>query len=316
VIHEKAQKLRALMEEDDIFLVPEFADYASAKAAEINGFKVTMISSGDLSGGQTGIPDLQLLSLDEFVWVTERICARSPMPLIVDADDGFGGRPLNTYYGAQKIMHAGAAGILVIDGAALGRQGVLPIDEACLRFKAARDGLEDGYLVARVDVNPLTDFNEAMERSLAYREAGADMICILWMHRVPMAQRLDLVQRIAAVDKGPKWYPDITSENGQPEFDIDKDLKPLGYKLVGVHFSAHAAMLAMLDTGRHVFESRSNVYVNEHYKYTGFNFMTSMAMYDLSNGYWPSIERKYVKDPEDAIAVRNAAYFVRPEDKY
>ena len=314
--HEKAQKLRTLLAEDEIYLVPEFADFAAAKAAEINGFKVTMISSGDLSGGVTGIPDLQLLTLDEFVWVTERICARSPMPLIVDADDGFGGRPLNTYFGAQKIMHAGAAGILVIDGAAQGKTGVLPIDEACIRFRAARDGLEDGYLVARVDVNPLTDFNEAMERSLAYREAGADMICVLWMHRVPMAQRLDLVRRIAEVDKGPKWYPDLSSENGVSELDIDRDLKPFNYKLVGVHFSAHAAMLAMLDTGRHVFEDRNNVYVETHYNYTGYHFMTTMSMYDLANGYWPSIERKYVKDPEDAIAVRNAAYFVRPDDRF
>jgi methylisocitrate lyase len=315
VTHEKAQKLRALMREDDIFLVPEFADFAAAKAAEINGFKVTMISSGDLSGGVTGIPDLQLLSLDEFVWVTERICARSPMPLIVDADNGFG-RPLNTFYAAQKLMHAGAAGILVTDAAPEGRRGVLPTDEAVLKFRAAREGLEDGFLVARIDVDPEDEFEGAMERAAAYREAGADMTCVLWMHKVPLARRLDLCRRMAARDKGPKWYPDITAENGVSELDIDRDLKPLGYKLVGVHFSAHAAMLAMLDTGRHVFEDRNNVYVTEHYKYTGYNFMTTMAMYDLSNGYWPRLEAKWVKDPQDAIAVRNADYFVRPDDNY
>ena len=44
--------------------------------------------------------------------------------------------------------------------------------------------------------------------------------------------------------------------------------------------------------------------------------MTTMAIYDLSNSHWANILSKYVKDPEDAIAVRNAEYFVRSDDKY
>ncbi len=306
--------LRELMERDEIFIVPEFADCAAAKAAEINGFKVTMISSGDLACQLTGIPDLQLLSLDEFVFVTERICRMSPLPLIVDIDNGFG-RPLNTYYACQKLMHAGAAGVLVTDAAEEGRAGVLPIDEAALKFRAARDGLgPDGFLVARVDTNPEIEFEETIRRSLAYREAGADMICILWMHRVK-GDRMELIRRIAARDPGWKWYPDLAAVDGKPELNVD-DLAPLGYKLVGVHFSAHAAMLAMLDTGQHVLESRTNVYVDQHYRDTGYNFMTTMSMYGLADGYWPNLERKFVKDPQDAIAVRNAEYFVRPDDKY
>lgn len=308
-----ATKLRELLKRDAIHIVPELADCAAARAAEINGFEVLMISSGDLACSLTGIPDLQLLSLDEFVWVTDRMTSMTSLPLILDIDNGFG-RPLNAYYACQRLRKAGAAGVLVTDMAEEGRQGVLPIDEAVLKFRAARDGLgPDGYLVARVDTHPEEAFEETIERSLAYREAGADMICILWMHKV-QGDRLELCRRIAAADPGDKWYPDLSARHGQPELDID-DLVPLGYKLVGVHFSAHAAMLAMLDTGRHVFESRTNVYVDTHYDDTGFHFMTSMSLFGLRDGYWPDIEHRYVKDPQDAIAVRNAEYFVRPDDR-
>jgi len=306
--------LRELMTRDEIFIVPELADCAAAKAAEMNGFKVLMVSSGDLACSLTGIPDLQLLSLDEFVAVTDRICNMSPLPLIIDADNGFG-RPLNAYHACQRLRKAGAAGVLVTEAAEEGRRGVLPIDEAVLKLRAARDGLgPDGFLIARVDTDPEAEFEETIERSLAYREAGADMICVLWMHRVK-GDRLELCRRIAAGDPGWKWYPDLASREGVPELDID-DLVPLGYKLVGVHFSAHAAMLAMLDTGRHVFETRTNTYVDTHYRDTGYHFMTSMSLFGLADGTWPGIERKYVKDPQDAIAVRNAEYFVRPDDRY
>jgi hypothetical protein len=127
--------------------------------------------------------------------------------------------------------------------------------------------------------------------------------------------RLALCERIAAADPGLKWYPDLNAHDAETGLNID-DLVKFGYKLVGVHFSAHAAMLAMLDTGRHVFESRNNSYVETHYEDTGYKLFTSMSMFGLSDGYWPKLESKFVKDPQDAIAVRNADYFVRPDDKY
>ena len=306
--------LRELMKEDEIFIVPELYDCASAKAAEMNGFKVIMVSSGDLACSLTGIPDLQLLSVDEFVAVTERICNMSPLPLIIDADDGFG-RPLNAFYACKRLTKAGAAGVLITDSAELGRKGVLPVDEAVLRFKAARDGLDaDGFLIARVDTNPETEFEETIERSRRYREAGADMICILAMHQVK-GDKLALCRKIAELDHDLKWYPDLTSYKGVPELNIN-DLTSLGYKMVGVHYSAHAAMLAMLDTGRHVMENRNNCYVEEHYKDTGWNFFTPMSLFGLANGEWTAIEKKYVKKPEDAISVHSQAYFCRSDDKF
>jgi methylisocitrate lyase len=309
-----APHLRQLLATDAIHIVPELADCAAAKAAEMNGFEIIMISSGDLATSLTGIPDLQLLSLDEFVFMTDRITNMTSMPLIIDADNGFG-RPINAYYACQRLRKAGAAGVLITDAAEEGRDGVLSIDEACLKFQAAREGLgPNGYLVARVDTNPETEFEETIRRSLAYREAGADMICILWMHKVP-GDRVDLCRRIHDADPGPKWYPDLSTRDGKPELDID-DLVPYNYRMTGVHFSSHAAMLAMLAAGRDVFETRTNVYVDTAFDHTGYKFMTSMSLYGLADGTWPALERKWVKNPQDAIAVRNAEYFVREGDRY
>jgi methylisocitrate lyase len=304
-----SEVLRTLMDGDEIHIVPELGDFAAAKAAEINGFKVIMLSSAALSGVLTGIPDLGLLSLDEFVLVTDRICSATALPLIIDADNGFG-RPLNAYHACQKLMKAGAAGVLITEAAPEGRHGVLPMDEAVLKFKAARDGLGDGFLIARVDVNPDTGFDEAIERALAYRDAGADMICTLEVKNA-RGNRFEMCRKIAAADPGWKWYPDLASD--MTDVNID-DLAPLGYRLVGVHFSLRAAMFAMLDTGRHVFEERNNAYVAEHYKYTGFDFTTATALWGLRDGYWPNIERKYVKDPEDAVAVRNQRWCYTREE--
>ena len=83
-----ADRLRAMFNDDKVRIVPELADCMGAKAAEMNGFEVIMVSSGDLACAMTGIPDLQLLSIDDFVRVTEQITHMTPMPLIIDADDG------------------------------------------------------------------------------------------------------------------------------------------------------------------------------------------------------------------------------------
>lgn len=316
-----AETLRVMVLEEKVRIVPELHDCASARAAEMNGFEVIMVSSGDLACALTGIPDLQLLSIDDFVQVTERITNMTDMPLIIDADDGFGfGRGLNTYYGCKRIMKAGAAGVLVTDTSELGRAGQLPIKEAILRFRAAREGLDadgsHGFLIARCDTNPETDFDELIERMNAYLEAGADMICILWMHKVK-GSKYDLMKRIKEACCCPMWYPDICGKSHDPEEITMDQLKELGnYKLVGVHYSMHAAMLSMLDVGRHVMMEQNNDYVDYHFDDTGYKVFTTMSMFGLNDSYWVDLENRYVTDSQDSVAQRNADYFVRKDDIY
>lgn len=318
-MNDSATRLRELLRDGKVRIVPELHDCASAKAAEMNGFEVIMVSSGDLACALTGIPDLQLLSIDDFCQVTDRITSMTRMPLIIDADDGFGfGRGLNTYYGCRRIMKAGAAGVLVTDTSELGRAGQLSIADAVTRFKAARDGLdEDGYhgfLIARCDSDPENNFSECVERMKAYVAAGADMICILWMHKVK-SNKYDLCKKLKDVCDCPMWYPDLCGKAHDPREITMAELGQLGnYKLVGIHYSMHAAMLAMLDVGRHVMLEQNNDYVDYHFDATGYKTFTTMSMFGLADGHWVDIENRYVKKPEDSVAQRNADYFVRSDD--
>lgn len=322
-------RLRAMLRDSEVRFVPELADCLGAKAAEMNGFEVIMISSGDLACAMTGIPDLQLLSVDDFCRATEQITRMTPMPLIVDADDGFGlGRALNAQYGCARIMQSGAAGVLVTDTSELARKGQLSISDACLRFRAARAGLDangrHGFLVARCDSDLVHDFDDTVARCAAYIDAGADMLCVLWMHKIPDRQ-LKISSMRALRDAlnamggkyadFPMWYPDLCGKAHDPEEVSMDDLAELGvYKLVGIHFSVHAAMLAMLDVGRHVLAERTNDYVDYHFDDTGYKTFTTMTMFGLRDGAWVEAETAFVREPQDSVAKRNADYFIREDD--
>lgn len=324
-----ADRLRAMLNDDKVRIVPELHDCMSAKAAEMNGFEVIMVSSGDLACAVTGIPDLQLLSIDDFTRVTEQITRMTDMPLIIDADDGFGlGRALNAQYGCMRIMQSGAAGVLVTDTSELGRKGQLSVPDACLRFGAARAGLDangqHGFLIARCDSDLVGDFDNTVERCAAYIDAGADMLCILWMHKIPdRALKVEMCRRLrdALNAKGdkykdfPMWYPDLCGKAHDPEELTMQDLAELGcYKLVGIHYSAHAAMLAMLDVGRHVMMEQSNDYVDYRFDDTGYKTFTTMSMFGLTDNSWVEAENAFVREPQDSVAQRNADYFVRKDD--
>ena len=101
------KKLLDYMKEDEFYLVQEIFDCISTRAAEMTGFKMVMISSSDFACSHTGIPDLNLLSIDEYCAMIERITYMTDMPLFIDADEGFG-RPLQTYHGCRRMARSGA----------------------------------------------------------------------------------------------------------------------------------------------------------------------------------------------------------------
>ena len=311
--------LKELMSRQDMIIVPELHDCASARAAEINGFECIMLSSGDFACAMTGVPDLQLLSLDEFVWITDRITNAVSMPLLIDADDGFGfGRALNTWYACKRLAKAGASGVLITDAAAQSKPGALPVGEAVLRIRAAKDGLEEAgtgaILIARCDVDPTRHFEEVVDRCNRYVEAGADCICVLGLNSAPVEQKYELSRKLSEQIPGWHWYPDLGSHNGKADVALN-ELAKLRYKFVGVHYSMHAAMIAMLDVGKHVMDTKTNVYVDTHFDDTGFKCFSPMTFY-LSDGYWAELESRYVEKPEDALAKRITPFFVRETDKF
>ena len=282
----------------------------------MNGFQMIMLSSSDFACAYTGIPDLRLLSVDEYASATERITAMTNLHLFIDADEGFG-RPLQTYHGCRRIARAGADAILITDQAASGRPGLLSVKDAIYRFSAARDGMEgtNCLLLARCDHSIDTDFGELIERCEAYIGAGADIICPLEVNRsTSYGSKVDAARRVAEhLHNAVLWYPDLDAGDAPASA---KMLQECGYRFTGVHYSFRAAMLAMLDAGRHVFDSHTNDYIATAYDHTGYKFYYSPMAAFLRDGEWARRESRYVSTPEDAVAVRNQRHFTGPTDRY
>lgn len=309
------RSLASYLEDGEQYYVPEIFDCMSTKAAEINGFKMVMISSSDFSCASTGIPDLKLLSVDEYASMAERITSMTDMPLFIDADEGFG-RPLHTFHGCKRMARAGADAILITDLAGNGQLGLLPIEEAVYRFRAAKDGMADTncLLLARCDHSVDVDFDEFVERCNRYIEAGADMICPLELNRSKKyGSKIAAAKKVSEHVKATFWYPNLGKVEKRAEI---ASLKEHGYKFVGVHYSFRAAMLAMLDAGRHVFESGENDYIDTAYDYTGYKFYYSPMAAFFRDGKWVNREKAYVANPDEALAVRLQKHFTGPTDRF
>ena len=306
--------LREYMTGDKFYYVPEIFDCISTRAAEMNGFEMVMISSSDFACSQTGIPDLNLLTIDEYCHMIERITYMTEMPLFIDADEGFG-RPLQTYHGCKRMARAGADCILITDGKELAQPGLATVKDACTRLRAAKDGLEgtDCLLLASCKHSIDEDFDGFCERLERYKEAGADILLPLEINRSKKyGGKVEAAIKVGESVKAAYWYPDL--DPGDKAEDAERLLKA-GYLFTGIHYSFRAAMYAMLDTGRHVFESKTNDYVMEHYDYTGYHFHYSPMACFLKGTPWAELESRYVDNPDDAFAVRKLKGFCGKSDK-
>lgn len=313
--------LNMISDSKELILVPEIYDCSSARAAEANGFEVIMVSSADFACSLTGIPDLQLLSIDEYCMFTERLSNMSSMPVVLDIDAGFG-TPLKTYYACKRLARAGAAGVLVTDAQENNIPGNIgDLDLVKLRIKAANDGFKemgiDALIIARCDVNPASDFEECIYRCNEYLAAGANMICLapFGIHTY-QGDKKELAKRLGESIKGWLWWPDLTSdEKGNPEIELT-DLFSFGYKMTGIHYSLHAAMVAMLDCGYHVINDRNNVHVTKAYDYTGYKFFSPIGYFGITDDKWASIMDRYLRPGEKNNARDKKKYFNRQDDCY
>ncbi len=306
--------LKEYMTGDKFYYVPEIFDCISTRAAEMNGFEMVMISSSDFACSQTGIPDLNLITIDEYCHMIERITYMTDMPLFVDADEGFG-RPLQTYHGCKRMARSGADCILITDGKDLAGMGLATVKDACTRLKAAKDGMEgtNCLLLASCKHSVDEDFDGLCERIERYIEAGADIILPLEVNRSrKYGGKVGGAIKVGNAVKACYWYPDL--DPGDKAEDAPELLKA-GYLFTGIHYSFRAAMYAMLDTGRHVFESKTNDYVMEHYDYTGYHFHYSPMACFLNGTPWCDIEKRYVDNPDEAFAVRKYKGFCGKSDK-
>ena len=179
----RAATLRARLAHPQILVVPGAADALTARIIEGAGFEAVYLTGAGLANASFGLPDLGLTTLTEVVAQVQRIADAISVPLIVDADTGYGGA-LNVVRTVRELERAGAAAIQLEDQVNPKRCGhfdgkeVVPTAEMVQKIAAAvytrRD--PDLVIVARTDARAVEGFEAAIERSRAYAAAGADVI--------------------------------------------------------------------------------------------------------------------------------------------
>lgn len=155
-----------------------------ALLAKRAGYKAIYLSGGGVAAGSLGIPDLGISTLDDVLTDVRRITDVCDLPLLVDADIGFGPSAFNVVRTVKSLIKAGAAGIHIEDQVGAKRCGHRPNKEIVSkqemvdRIKAAVDARTDENFVvmARTDALAVEGLDAAMERAQAYIEAGADML--------------------------------------------------------------------------------------------------------------------------------------------
>ncbi len=166
----------------DGLLVPGAANALAAKIIEDTGFEALYVTGAGISNMHLGAPDIGLITLSELADHVGAMRDAVGLPLMVDADTGFG-NALNTRRTIQVLERAGANAIQLEDQVFPKRCGhfagkaVIPTDEMVAKLKAAVDARVNGDLmiVARTDARAANGFADAMERAERYIEAGADM---------------------------------------------------------------------------------------------------------------------------------------------
>jgi carboxyvinyl-carboxyphosphonate phosphorylmutase len=177
---EKRERFRALLKSPDCTFAAEVFDPISARIAEDFGFKAGMLSGSVASMTVLGAPDLSLLTLTEFADQARRICRASALPLLVDADHGFG-NALNVGRTVAELEWAGVAALTIEDTAlpapfGADAKALIAVAEGEGKIRAAVAARQDPNLViiGRTAAARIANIAEAVERAKAYTKAGAD----------------------------------------------------------------------------------------------------------------------------------------------
>ena len=231
-------------------MIPGAFNALTAKMAERLGFDAVYLSGGALSAGWAGLPDIGLLTLTEFVEQAAVLARATTLPLLCDADTGFG-EPINVERTVRLLEAAGAAGLHLEDQVLPKRCGHLSgkalIDPASMVAKvraavsARRD--PDFVIIARTDARSVEGFEAAVDRATLYVAAGADMI---------FPEALESAEEFArfAQSLSCPLIANMTEFGRSPLLSLD-ELTSLGYRAVLYPLTAfRAAMRAAEETLR------------------------------------------------------------------
>jgi 2-methylisocitrate lyase-like PEP mutase family enzyme len=212
-------------------LVPGAANALAARVIEDLGFEVVYLSGAGLTNSLWGMPDLGFISLPELAQHAATMREAVNLPIIVDADTGFG-NAVNVWHCVRVLERAGADAIQIEDQIMpkkcghFANKSVIPVDEIVGKIKAAADGrmCEDLVIIARTDALSGEGFESAIERAERYIEAGADMTF------VEAPENIDLMRNIPQRLSVPQVVNVVVG--GKTPVLAQKDLAAMGFGLV------------------------------------------------------------------------------------
>ena len=249
-------RLRRLLEAPELLIAPGVAECVGARLVAEQGFDALYMTGAGTTATRLGMPDVGLLGVTEMADNAGRIAAAAGIPLIADADTGYGG-PINVRRTIGCYERAGAAGVHVEDQSWPKRCGhlagktLIPVDEMCAKVRAAADARTDPdfVVIARTDAIAVEGFDAALDRARAYEEAGADVLFV--EAPTTMAQ----VEAIPRALSRPALYNMAMS--GKTPVLPAREIEALGFGVViypGLSFSAaipaiRRALAELHDTG-------------------------------------------------------------------
>src|ERR1700761_9457643 len=180
-----AARLRGLLDSGETILAPGAFDPLAARLVEEAGFPAVYMTGFGTSAGLLGRPDVGLLTMTEMADSAARIAACVDIPVLADADTGYG-NPLNVIRTVGAYETAGVAGLHLEDQVAPKKCGhlegkqVIPAEEMAQKIRAAVEARAqpEFVIIARTDARAVEGLERALQRGRVYREAGADVLFI------------------------------------------------------------------------------------------------------------------------------------------
>ena len=244
-----ASALRELLASGSIQVMPCCFDALSARLIERAGFPLTFMSGFAVSAARLGMPDTGLISYGEMLDQGRNICDAVSIPVIGDADTGYG-NALNVKRTLRGYARAGFACAMIEDQVAPKRCGhtqgkeVVSRDEALARIRAAvdtRDAGSDILVMARTDARATLGLDEAIARGRAFAELGADIVFV----EAPRSE--EEMERVCSEIPGPKMANLV--EQGDTPLLPPARLEELGYAIAAYPLTLlSAAMNAMIES--------------------------------------------------------------------
>lgn len=242
----KAATLRQLVNSNKINVAPGVFDGLSALLAKQAGFTLLYASGGAIARSM-GYPDLGLTTLTEVLLVLSRIVATSQLPVIADADTGFG-NTLNVIRTVKEYESVGVAALHFEDQSFPKRCGhlndksLIPTREMCAKIIAAITARSnpDFLIIARTDAIAAEGFASAIQRANAYIQAGADMVFI------EAPESVEQIKEIAKKISAPKLI-NMFSGGKTPLVSVD-ELQSLGYNIVIIPSDLQRASIKAMQT--------------------------------------------------------------------